>query len=87
MVAIGVFINMTFCNFVELFWTAPEVLHEKYESFLSETSNMRGISSVADIYSCGVIFKELFCRNEAYTEHDHMNPKGTPFLFKIKGLL
>lgn len=42
-----------------------------------------------DIYSIGVIVKEVFCRNEPYSEFEAMTPNGRPdsSLLNFVGLL
>ncbi|CAL1529563.1 unnamed protein product, partial [Lymnaea stagnalis] len=51
-------------NFDKEFWTAPEVLRGQREVDLQKS----------DIFSLGVIFKEVFTRSSAYAEFNFMNP-------------
>ncbi len=61
---------------LEYFWTAPELLSsnlldDKQHHFHHPPSTPPG-----DIYSVGIILKEIFCRNGPYTEYDELSPKG-----------
>ena len=53
-----------------MFWMAPEILRE-----INRKDKSKPTSQV-DIYSYGVIMKELFCRNGPYTEYEDYTPKG-----------
>lgn len=50
----------------EKFWTAPELLKADSKTCPSPET---------DIYSVGVILKEMFCRNSPYSEYD-LEPEG-----------
>ena len=51
-------------------------MRAQYDSFLLDSECLRGTGSSSDVYSCGVVLKEVFCRSDAYTEYDTMDPKG-----------
>ena len=58
---------------VELFWTAPENLRRVLRG------ERRHYTQPADIYSVGVVLKEILCKNTAYEEEVHMldmTPRG-----------
>lgn len=61
--------------FPELLWSSPEIL--------------RGEENVdrqkCDMYSAGIIFKEVFCRNGPYTEYESMLPAGKNSWLEMKG--
>ena len=62
-----------------MFWTAPEVLrcHFDFDELqLGKISPSDCQSPAADIYSLGVVWKETFCRNNPYSEHDELSPTG-----------
>ncbi|KAK2187047.1 hypothetical protein NP493_180g07038 [Ridgeia piscesae] len=59
-----------------MFWTAPEVLRCHFDELqLGKISSCDCCQSpAADIYSLGVVWKETFCRNNPYSEHDELSP-------------
>lgn len=60
-----------------MFWTAPEVLRcHREELQLGKVSPCECQSPPADIYSLGVVWKETFCRNNPYSEHEELSPNG-----------
>jgi len=52
--------------FLELLWTAPEILRN--EKVIDRQK--------ADIYSLGIILKEVFTRSGPYTEFSFLSPSG-----------
>ena len=58
---------------LDLFWTAPENLRRVLRG------ERRHYTQPADIYSVGVVLKEILCKNTAYEEEVHMldmTPRG-----------
>ena len=56
-----------------MFWTAPENLRRVLRG------DRRQYTQTADIYSVGVVLKEILCKNTAYEEEVHMlnmTPRG-----------
>ena len=63
-------------HFTDLQWTSPELLH-KYYADLKHTRYRYDVGTqAADIYSVGIIMKEVFARNDPYTEYEDMELKG-----------
>lgn len=55
----------------DLFWAAPEVLRSVLQN------EKVALTKEADIFSLGVVLKQLLCKNLAYSEElAHQSPKG-----------
>ena len=64
----------------DLQWTSPEMLRNYY-SDLSHVHIRHDVGTQpGDIYSIGVIIKEIFARNDPYAEHEDMGLMGKTVL-------
>ncbi|CAH1779392.1 unnamed protein product [Owenia fusiformis] len=61
------FTNTEHVKYKELFWTPPEDLAIS----LDEKTGTKP----SDMYACGIIIKEILCRNGPYTEFEELTPK------------
>ncbi|KAI0242808.1 Atrial natriuretic peptide receptor 1 [Lamellibrachia satsuma] len=67
--------GVSHAKYANMFWTAPEVLRcHREELQLGKVSPCECQSPPADIYSLGVVWKETFCRNNPYSEHEELSP-------------
>ena len=41
-------------------------------------------TKAGDVYSFGVIFKEILCRDSPYAEYDDLSPKGNYHHFRVR---
>ncbi len=73
--------SLLFLLYPGLFWTAPETLREYGQNVDALPATCRCHHQAGDVYAVGVILKEVFCRNEPYSEvAEQYGPKGITFL-------
>ena len=65
------------CCCLGLQWTAPEILREYYADLDDIRYRFDVGTQPGDVYSVGVIMKEVFARNDPYSEYELMDLKGT----------
>ena len=59
-----------------MFWTAPELLRMHKAP--------RDGSQKGDVYSYGIICKEVITRNGPYTEYEEMDPIGKLYMYIVE---
>ena len=63
--------------FLDLQWISPEILRQYYADLTNVRYRYDVGTRAGDIYSVGIIMKEVFARNDPYTEYSHMYLEGT----------
>ena len=62
--------------YIGLQWTSPEILREFYSDLSDVTLRYDVGTQASDVYSTGVIIKEVFSRSDPYTEYENMDLEG-----------
>ena len=64
-------------HFLDLQWISPEILRQYYVDLTNVRYRYDVGTRAGDIYSVGIIMKEVFARNDPYTEYEDMELKGS----------